>query len=458
MLMAVQQSAVAAAPLVFDKVTVVDVEQGKLVADQRVVIVGNRIQRVGAVAAVPVPQGARLIDARGKYMIPGLWDMHYHVDDFSQGDDVALQTNLYRATYPLFIAYGVTGIREMAQRFQHGADSFRVWQRAVLAGERVGPRAIGPSVDLEYHELVPQTPEDAARVIDSLKAVGTAFVKFHGQPADTVVFFALLREARRAGLPVDGHLLTWTASDSGQRSIEHVFFRGCYEREPSGDSVFIEPKCAERFAQLARNGTWIVPTMSVLYFEKTPGENPYKRALARAYRRLPPEKKRGESLQDLLMQQVFGSETADDGALSPPDSVRARWGRLGPLPDDRAIGAAQRAGVRILAGTDGGPFLHSSPGFSLQLELRFLVENGGLTPLEALRAATLNPAKFLGATDSLGTVAPGRLADLVLLDADPLTNIRNISAIHAVVANGRYFDRTTLDIQRTQAEQAWPGR
>src|SRR5690606_805663 len=151
------------------------------------------------------------------------WDMHVHIDA-PGSDDLALQDSLYRATYPRFIAHGVTGIREMAQRFPGGADSFRVWQRDVLAGQRVGPRAVGPSADVTYgNRLRVAGPADARRVIDSLHAAGDAFVKYHDDKGNPEIFFALAHEARRVGIPLVGHVSVdvsnVAASDSGMRSI-----------------------------------------------------------------------------------------------------------------------------------------------------------------------------------------------------------------------------------------------
>jgi imidazolonepropionase-like amidohydrolase len=135
-----------------------------------------------------------------------------------------------------------------------------------------------------------------------------------------------------------------------------------------------------------------------------------------------------------------------------PDDVAAKM----RIPLVRAIGRLHKAGVPLLAGSDISPSMTPLPGFLLQQELILLVESAGLTPLEALQTATLNPAKFLEATDSLGSVAVGKLADLVLLDQNPLTDIRNVAAIAAVVSNGQYFDRVTLDSVRARAERAWP--
>jgi imidazolonepropionase-like amidohydrolase len=383
-------STVAATLLVFDGVTVIDVQHGQRLQAQRVVIAGNRIRAVGSVTTVHLPPGARVIDARGKYLIPGLWDMHIHVG----GEGTVNQQD---TVYPRSIAYGVTGLREMAQRFPYGTDSFRVWRREIMAGRRVGPRVIGPSVDNTYGVSM-NTPAAAARVIDSLKAAGIIFLKLHDDNMSRALFFAIAREARRVGLPFVGHVpLTVTeveVSDSGQRSVEHVVENHtCYPNFPRPLDSRALQRCAPVAAAYVRNETWWTPTLV---------------------------------------------------------AARHNWGGETIVPNlQQFVRMMHHFGVQMLAGTDWDvSYMREEPTFqpgkSLHEELRLLV-GGGLTPLEALQTATLNPAKFLNATDSLGTIAPGKLADLVLLDADPLADIHNTTAIRAVVANGRYFGRATLD-------------
>ena len=401
-------------------VTVIDVTDGRLVPDQTVVVVDNRVRIVGPARAVHVPSGAQVVDARGKYLVPGLWDMHVHADS---PDDAEL--------YPRYLAHGVTGLREMAQRFEGGADSFHTWQRAIRAGTRVGPRVAGPSADVNspnsMHALlgvslegpgsiVISTPEDARRVVDSLQAAGMAFIKMHDDMISVDVYFALLREARRVGIPVVGHTPTFATdvevADSGQRSVEHVGSIRCWhpvmiqDNGASQDSLTDaekEHQCAAAVAAYIRNGTWLVPTVVQPRATLTP-ETP-------------------EQAQQIARDVHTGQ---------------------------RVVELLHRLGARaFLAGTDlRGP----RPGFSLLEEVVLLAESG-LTPLEALQAATLNPAQFFHATDSLGAVAPGKLADLVLLDANPLVDIHNILQTRAVVANGRYFDRAALEAMDPDGQQ-----
>ena len=374
-------------PLVLEGATVIDVQHGTRLPAQRVVIVGNRILAVGSPRSVPLPRGARVIDLRGAFIIPGLWDMHTHVDD---------QVKLL---YPQFLRYGVTGLREMAQRFPGGTDSLRVWQREVMAGTRVGPRVYGPSADNVYlinHGVPMQTPDDIRHVLDSLKAAGVVFLKQHSDGLSRERYFTTAREARRVGLPLVGHLpqsvTEIEASDSGQRSVEHVEENHtCWANWPASldtlDSAVVH-HCAAVAAAYVRNGTWMSPTVV--------GANYY------------PE-------HNVALAQQF-------------------------------VHFMHAHGVPILAGTDFGVDMEETgmrAGQSLLEDVVYLA--GAMTPLEGLQAATLNPALFMHATDSLGTVARGKLADLVILGGDPLQDIHNVYQIRAVVANGRYFDRAALD-------------
>jgi imidazolonepropionase-like amidohydrolase len=294
--------------------------------------------------------------------------------------------------YPAFIAYGVTGVREMAQRYGATTKGWRLWQQAIASGKRVGPRGIGPSADESAAGGTVRIPEDRDsmyEVIDSLKRVGDAFLKVHNELMSREHFLAILSTARKVGLPVVGHVPfesdAITASDSGMRSVEHIteLRHPCWPRWPLPFDASFTPQCTLVARAFLRNGTWLTPTIAIGFMTGT---------------------------------------------------------RESKLEITRLM---HKLGVPMLAGTDIVSTDKSTPGSFLHEELALLVD-AGLTPLEALQTATLNPAKFIHATDSLGTVAPGKLADLVLLEADPLVAIRNTRKIWAVVANGRYFDTVAI--------------
>ena len=429
-----QQSAPVKDPvqLVFDHVTIIDVEHGQVMPEQRVVVVGHRITTTGLAQRVSLPERARVIDATGKYIIPGLWDMHVHTEA-ANSIGAAGQGIFHRHLYARFIANGVTGVREMAQRWggtttgagsREATDSFRVWQRAIMSGTMIGPRGVGPSGDVTWMQpfvrVILDDPDDttfgvndAIRAIDSLKTAGDAFVKYHGYPDRRDIFFAFLRESRRVGIPVvghvPGHVSNVEAADSGMRSIEHSELGACSQQHGMHpDFIHLAQTCAPTAQAYLRNGTWVTPTLADVW--------------------------------------TYQWDTTVHATFSPMDSTPVigaeYWAHVLQMWH-----AMHEMGVRnFLNGTDGPSGVWPQivlPGLSTREEVVLLVD-AGLTPLEALQAATLNPARFLQATDSLGTVAPGKLADLVLLDANPLVNITNVLKLWGVVANGRYFDHAAL--------------
>ncbi len=417
--------------VMFDGVTVVDVEQGKLLPDQRVVIAGNRIRTVGAARAVKAPAGAHVVDARGKYLIPGLWDMHVHG-----------QSSI--PAYSVLLANGITGIRDASTAVP--LDTLRLWRREVLAGKLVGPpRQIfsGPGVSNEIpdcqrsqrvgqlHTCVTADPADQRHFVDSLKAAGADMIKLR-EIDKSEVYFVMANHARRIGLPVGGQASMMTAveaSDSGATIIDHL--DQYIEPSLSGLCNALRPsasveQCKPVADQLRRNGTWLIPTARDQIREKPS----HTRAIVEYLRE---RRFTFDSLRVGGWLRNFAPAQAGQGRVPGSSAFHDSLG---------ALHIMQHVGMPIIAGTD-----RQAPPLGLgelHVELAIFVAEG-LTPLSALQAATLNPTKVLHATDSLGTIANGKLADLVLLDANPLADITNTATIRAVVANGRYFDRAALD-------------
>ncbi len=408
-------------------VTVIDGTDAARRPDQTVVVRGNRIVSVGPAAVTPVPAGARVIAGAGKYLVPGLWDMHVHTV-IPGGHDVL----------PLYVANGVLGVRDMAGDWTQIA----AWRREIAAGRLAGPRivAAGPYIeggDVPIPHLVAKTGEEARAAVDSLAQLGVDFVKLHSQ-LTREVYFAVLDAARRRGMAVAGHVprsvLAAEASDSGLRSLEHMLQIPTPCTPP--ESLALAPRfpiqsvlgrctsddLSPLFARFVRNGTWVVPTLVAQY------------EVAAWPRRELPGDSFASYLPDTLRQYVAQIFPMPDSIPPDADVVgRALWEKRIAL-----VGAMYRAGVGILPGTDA-PLRNSPPGFGLHQELA-LFARAGLSPFEVLRAATLEPARYLGVLDSLGTITAGKMADLVLLTADPLADVRNLRSIEAVVANGRLFD------------------
>jgi imidazolonepropionase-like amidohydrolase len=441
----------------FQHVNIVDVRGGRVLPDQNVLIEGGRITRAGPWDSAKPPAGVKVVGARSKYLIPGMWDMHVHAA-WPQIDEIFAG---------LFVANGVTGVREMfgdmgiVRAWKKRYESGEAWPRVVAAGHILdGPNPIWPG------STVAGTAEEARKAVDALHEAGADFIKVYNRlPHDAYV--AAVDEARRVGTYVAGHVpdavSVAEASDLGQRSIEHltgVALECSTEAEAlraertaaAGDpSAMLKSyarqakrilatqdaaRCSDLFARLARNQTWQVPTLVVL--RSFASMNDDRLAADPRLRYMPEEvRKSWDWRSDFRLRD----RTPEDWAMGKRMNRRAV----------SIVGAMHRAGVPILAGTDVlNPF--TFPGFSLHDELALLVE-AGLSPAEALRAATLNPAIFLHEADSLGTVETGKRAELVLLDANPLKDIHNTQKIHAVVLNGRYYDRAMLDSLIKNAER-----
>ena len=431
-------------PIAITHVTVIDVASGATRPDNTVLVEGNRIAFAGPSADAKVPAGARVIDGRGKFLIPGLWDMHVHAFVYVFSDFAG----------PLMIANGVTGARDMG----YYIDTTLTWKSRIASGREIGPRLVvgvrvdGPVNKARFVSHV-VSEQDGVRAVDTLarRKDGSSradFIKPYSW-VPRAAYFGLAAEARKLNVPFAGHVpfsvSVVEASASGQRSIEHEddLMRACSSRDSLlrarfGDTTTLSSgkqlaliraqaqelrasydpaKCRSVLATLVQNHTWVTPTL-VVY-------QPYAHAFDSASTH--PE------LGKYVPGLVQGGWMRRAAGLSPSDSMVVRsyfsFDRTRDLRD---------AGVKLLAGTDT-PQAFIYPGFSLHDELALLVRSG-LTPLEALRAATYNPAEYFGALDSLGTVSKGKLADLVLLDANPLVDIRNTRRISAVIANGRLFD------------------
>ena len=408
--------------------------------NQTVVVRNGVIESVGPSGMIAIPRGARLIDGRGKFLMPGLWDSHVHF------------MNTGPSALPLYVALGVTSVREMGGYI----DSTRAWQSRMRAGKLVGPRILTPGPVLEapgYLDGVRQrsvrdprigqrvlpyrigvgSAAEARRAIDSLVKLHVDFVKIRTTQSPEA-YFAILQEARRAGLKVAGHAPSVTsltvAVDSGQRDIEHAFFPPL-SRTPAEtrDSVYLE---------FAKWGTWYTPTLVVTRVVGLAPDST-KRAIFSDAAIRSDERQQYASPWLLEWWRMQVDERLVDTTSASVAAAREIY--ESSVADVRRM---RELGVLILAGTDAGSVL-VYPGFALHEELRLLVEDAGFTPLEALWSAITGPARFAGLQDSLGGIAPGKIADLVLLDANPLDNIRNTRRIAAVVQGGRYLGRKDLD-------------
>ena len=402
--------------LAIANVTVVDVRTGALVPGRTILIHGDTIVAVTD-AGVALPSGVRVVDATGRYAIPGLWDMHVHV---------LWQDSVPETLLPRFVAAGITGVRDMGGTAQGLADARRLQREAIVprivaSGPLLdGPQPVDPSISFAVADSAA-----AVAAVDSLHALGADFVKVYTLlPADALR--AAAARAAQLGLAVAGHvpgeLSVPDGARAGMRSIEHL-------REEiavfctRADSIACEPT----IDALRGAPVWQTPTLVVIDAKTRMREAAFADPAEAAS--MP------AGLRDLW-------RSIRESRLDRPEAYWAqrceRW--LDALWLTRRL---HGAGMPILAGSDT-PVLFTYPGSSLHRELELLVE-AGLRPADALRAATLEPARYLGREDRMGPIEAGRVADIVLLGANPLDSIRATRDVAGVVLRGEWLDRGALD-------------
>ncbi len=431
-------------------VTVIDPSSSQPSAtDQTILVADGVIRAVGPPSSIDIPAGARRVDGRGKFAIPGLWDAHVH---FMNTGVTAL---------PLLVANGITSVREMGGYI----DSTRAWQARMKAGTLVGPRIVTPGPILESPRYLQGVVErsaransqlalrvlpyrmrvadsiEARRAIDSLVKLHVDFVKVRTS-ANPETFYAILRDARRAGLRVAAHqqnLPLRSALDSGQTDLEHAILPPLSRlSDATRDSIY---------RKFVDNGAWYTPTLTVSRAVMLSGDSAAKAIFSADAIRLD-ERKAYASPWLLGWWRMQVDERIADSSSAPAATLEALY--QSSASDVRRM---HELGVNILAGTDAGSVL-VYPGFGLHEELQRLVEDAKLTPRDALWSATIGPARFARLDDRLGTLSAGKIADIVLLDADPLSNIRNTRRIFAVVQGGRLFSRDDLDALLAEVRSA----
>lgn len=451
----------SSASLAFVHATVIDVETGKLRQDMTVLVSGNRIASVESSSLASLPMGTHVIDARGKYLVPGLWDMHVHA--FTSPESAltlgARATNVY---FPQFLAAGVTGIRDMGG----WVDTVMRVRRRVRNHQLLGPRIVAagrlfggknPWAPPSPHVWVITKPDSARFAVDSMKRAGADFIKVHDFLSRDV-YLALAAAARAAALPLVGHLQPMVRVDdviaAGQIGMEHMpielivacagggthevnafydqWSKGGWPQFVGGTTALWKARkpdrCPEIMGAMKSAGVHLTPTL-VLRMQDS--------AL---YRRLP--------IADLTPAAATRCSGDVNDWSKTPDSLRTLY--YNTILD--VVRVFHGAGVSILAGTDG-PGGCLIAGWALHEELENFVK-AGLSPLQALQTATIEPARFMGMADSLGTVERGKVADLVLLDGNPLAEIQNTRRIAGVVVDGQWLGRDDLRSLNARARRA----
>jgi imidazolonepropionase-like amidohydrolase len=450
--------------LAISDVTVIDATGAPAQPSMTVIVTGDRITAIAQTGRVAIPKNAQVIDGKGKFLIPGLWDMHVHT----------VIGTLPKFYFPLFVANGVTGVRDMAADL----GLLKQLRKEIDDGKLLGPRLIGGQMvdgPLPFWPGLPISVSDEAsarQAVASAQHRGADFIKVYSLVPHEA-YLALADEAKKRGIPFAGHVpfsvSAAEASDAGQESIEHLegIWLACSAEEPElrkilakavadakdSDQIrtsvvrvlnetqlraletYSEEKAAALFARFAKNGTWQAPTLVV------------KRAGAFMD---DSEFTNDPRLKYLRPGIVETWKNQDDWRLKNRSAEISARSRMIYQKELDLVSKMHRAGVKMLAATDAVVW-YVVPGFSLHDELELFVK-AGLTPMEALQTATRNPAVYLGLIDLVGTVEPGKKADLVLLEANPLENTSNTKRISAVVVNGKLFPRVKLDKMLKDAE------
>jgi imidazolonepropionase-like amidohydrolase len=456
--------------VIIDGVTIIDGTGASPAPDRAVAILDGRILAIGAAGSIEGGDSTVHVDGTGKFLIPGLWDMHAHF------------AGLEEHAFPLFLANGVTSVRDMG-------DSLELMVRLredTRSGRVLGPDVLiaGPVLDAPFLvQAVQGTPYAAGREsvgdstaavfwVDSLSRVPVDHIKVHSM-TPRAAYFAILARAQQLGIPVGGHIpdsiAPREAIEAGQRTIEHTWkiplatsSRGeeisawaleAMQRaldapnrrgfgpvvmirlaaDDSGLATFDSSRAADFAAFVRGREVWFDPTFAVI---KAVSDVPGVRDSAEL-RYVPP----GALLDERMAPPI------PDPTPAQLESIQQAY-RTSLKPFTALI----QGGARFITGTDI-PVMPLVPGFALHHELAALVE-AGLTPMQAIQAATHNSARAAGRGDSVGTIEAGKRANLVLLDADPIADIGNSRRINAVVTRGRLLDRARLDGLLAESE-AW---
>ncbi len=416
----------------FVDVTVVPMDRERIIPRQTVVVRGGRITRIGPVGSTRPPREATIIDGRGRFLMPGLAEMHAHIPPAQAGDET-IERTLF-----LYLSNGITTIRGML-----GQPAHLQWRERANRGEILSPRIYTSGPSINGNSV--QTADSARRAVIHQRRAGYDFLKLH--PGVTrEVFDAMATTAARERIPFAGHVSTGVGLqrtlEARQASIDHL--DGYMEAlvpegapvDPSQSQFFgfnlVDHVDESRIPQLARAtreaGVWNVPTQS-LFVDFGSAEDPQQLA-------------RRPELRYMPEQTVSQWVNAVTNFRNSPNYSIERARRFMEVRR-RLIRELHEAGAPLLLGSDA-PQVFNVPGFAIHQELRSLVE-AGLSPYAALESGTRNVARFFGTEREAGTVEAGKRADLILLDANPLQDVGNVARLSGVMMGGRWLPRSEID-------------
>jgi hypothetical protein len=418
--------------LVFRSVTVIDGTGKPAKTNMAVRVRSGKIVSVesGRLGSQP---GAKVVDGNGKYLIPGLWDMHVHMSDIGE------------VAFPILVTYGVTSVRDM------GGDPevVRSFRDRIEQGSVLGPRVrfCGPMLEGKWEQKpgartdhwTVATTEEANAVVKRLAAEGVDCIKMRSY-ANAQVYFALAAAAAEHHLPLAGHA-PWgidpiESSNAGQRSYEHAFY-------PWPWSTLSNERKKQIEDTFRKNSSMVVPTLvawETFRFDTTTISEVVNDTDGNSDPRLRQVSPSLRKNWKIGVEEITSMKPGTPGWNKAIDDVYEQ------------VAEMHERGVGIMTGTDTGSTM-VYPGASLQQELKLLVTKCRFSPMDALLAATIMPAKFFHMDEQAGTIEPGKVADMVLLSANPLDDIGNVQKIEGVMLGGQWLDRTHLN-EITRATEA----
>lgn len=435
--------------LLIKDASIIDVKTGKIFNNQIVAVNDGNIEEVISVKESSKYKATQTISAKGKFVMPALWDMHVH---FGGGDSL-IQEN--KDLLNLYIAMGITTVRDAAADI---TPSVLEWRAAINEGKLLGPTIFTSGPKLEGYKSIWQgdievgTMEEVNKALDSLEKIKVDFVKITDNTIKPEIYMGSIAEAKKRGFKTSAHIppvfTIQQVSDAGLSSIEHISYllraglkneKQLTEQVANGSlsarefslkalNEFDEATAEATFKVLAKNKTAITPTLSISYATAFLDINDHKNDEFLKYI--------GVGLRKTYNWRVERAAKDSKEAIEIRHRTIEKAASLLPL--------LQRSGVKILAGTDAG-YLNSFdyPGLGLHQELELMVKNG-LTPLQALQASVINGPEFLNKSEIYGSISKGKKADILILNENPLLNISATQNIFGLVAHGKYLDNKSL--------------
>ncbi|MEQ9403119.1 MAG: amidohydrolase family protein [Cyclobacteriaceae bacterium] len=421
--------------------TIVDVELNEVLSNKLIAISGDTIQFVDHSSKKGRFKAKQVLDAEGRYVMPGLWDNHVHF----RGGESLVQEN--KDFLPLFLNYGITTVRDA------GGDittNVLEWRNQILEGNLEGPMIFtsGPKLDglnpAWEGSIKVETEEDIINALDSLETIGADYVKMYDGSLSKETFYGIIREAEKRGLKTTGHMPLsadfMEAVDIGLDGSEHLYYplKSCSPLADSLTSLGIgygmmgpiaesyDPHLANQvFQKMGEKDIYVTPT---LYIGKV-----LREILDTDHSQDSLLQFMGEGIIQSYQRRIESARRARERGTGFRDKLEGVFTEM--------IVPMNEAGVNLLAGSDCGAFnSYTYPGASLHGELFELV-NAGLTPQQALKTSIINGPEFFNLEKYYGAVDAGKIADLILLDKNPLENIRNLSKIHLLIVKGKLYDQ-----------------